>query len=99
MKKADGSEVKALINGKTRDAHKNVLVHVRKGCFADPDGDIEYKGPDGKTYKYRGSSQNEALHRVLNSVKPSSHLSPMPAHCLLFDILFHYTVRFPLVVF
>jgi len=93
-KKLLGSDKeKALFTPATRLAHQNMLRHVANGCLTDPPGDVEYKGADGHPYKIRGTSQLEAVHRLLHHLFQSSRIGPAAAHALTTDFLYKHSVR------
>jgi len=70
-----------------------MLGHVRKGCLTDPPGDVGYTGADGKSYKIRGTSQLEAVHRLLHHLFQSSRVGPAAAHAVTMDFLYKHSVR------
>jgi hypothetical protein len=90
----EGEGFKALLTKKTEDAHRSMLVHVNNDCLSDPASiPANYVGADGKTYTVRGTSQNEALHRLLAArLTGASHIHPRTAEYLMSGLLHSFSV-------
>lgn len=90
---ATGSKTQPLFSARTIKAHRDALIHVTKACISDPPGlEMVYTDAEGKLRTKRGSSQVEAIHRLIHAAFASPHTGPQLAHAIFSHLVHNYNV-------